>query len=478
MTTNVPSRADHSSVKGLMSQLTPSLKLKFEKLMAEELGLVFTEKDPVWAQNREVLITGGIRSGKSIRLAFKALCKLLDPATRLIWLVGPDYPQAREEFRYIMEWCMKLGLIEDANRDISMPAQGPRTLVTITGCRVETRSAQHPERLASVSPDMIVLCEPGQMSAEVYEMSKGRLLQRRGDLWMGGTLEADLSKPHWQWYEDKANDWFDNGPEDRQRSFTLPTWANLVDYPLGENDPELQHIKATSPEYVWNRRYAGLPTGVQDPVFPFLWSPRIKEDLFRVPEDWTEFAGGAIGVDVGFTLEHPSAIVAVNWDNYGRLWVRECWKGFRVGVRVIQDVVDSFKEKYDIWDGCCDPNQSAVADMLGFAVASGGAAGGIPSSTRFRLANELLESYGLMFDEEGPLMDELWASLRSMGYVNRKNGKRTYERPLGDDLGQALMYAIELLRTDPFPADMTLSMGRTSIRNLGEQRQYVSRGRA
>src|SRR3990167_3815127 len=257
-----PLSKDETSL--LSQRLSPALKRKFEKALARELGLIFDDNDIVWCDAKYVLITGGIRSGKSLRAAFKAFCKALDPSTRLIWLVGPDYIQAREEFRYILEWCLKLDLVArkpNGELEATTPIEGSRTLRLITNCLIETKSAQHTERLASVAPDMIVLCEPGQMSSEVYETALGRLTQKRGDLWMAGTLESDATKAHWQWYEDLARKWFGNMPGHKQRAFRLPTWANHVEYPRGEAEEVLQHAKAELPEYIWNRRFAGIPSG-------------------------------------------------------------------------------------------------------------------------------------------------------------------------------------------------------------------------
>lgn len=750
------------------------MRRKFEKFLAKRLGLIFEDNDPVWCEAREVLWTGGIRSGKSTRLAFRVLCKIMDPSARLIWLVGPDYQQARQEFRYVLDWCLLLGLA--TAKSYSMPMDGPCTLVTLTGCRVETKSAQHTERLASVAPDLAALCEPGQMPSEVYDTVLGRLLEKRGTLLMGGTLEADLNKPHWIWYEDLAREWALNPEGSRERSFSIPTWSNKAIFPLGLADPEIQVIKSKISQYDWDRKYAGIPTGVSNPVFKLLHEEGGSEFL-REPELHLEWVGGAIGVDYGCvplntemltregfkpydelvvgeevavfdpttdrlawgplqaktyyptaplvrieqkgfhftctpdhawavststfpvkkwlrgphssrqfptapvrqvevrrkplnelskwaeilvaapldasdaldcspaeaavlgwlvtdgwmqgawwegkfsailcqknhvdevlrdldesglpyseqkvdkngvrrwrltsgptrelfsrigyrgketlvslvlrmssaqrermldammlaeghgriftqnegpvleafeiaqtlqgnrlnqervhvgawttdkvckrvsvssvkhahprkvipdgygpvwcpttntgfwvarqsgqititgntTWEHPSAIVVVTVDNYQRLWVREAWKGYRVGTEEIRSMVEVFKDYYDIQDGCVDPNQAVLADILGFAVALGGASGGKPTEMRFNLANELLENRGLYFDLNGPNVREVLASMKIMGRTAGVGGRLRYARPLDDDLGQALMYAIEFLRTD------------------------------
>lgn len=74
----------------------------------------------------------------------------------LLWLVGPDYIQARQEYLYLRDWLEQLGLFVKG----TMPTEGQCTLITKTGWRLETKSARHSERLGSVAPDGVVMCEP------------------------------------------------------------------------------------------------------------------------------------------------------------------------------------------------------------------------------------------------------------------------------------------------------------------------------
>lgn len=453
------------------------MRRKFEKALASELGLLFDDDDPVWCDAREVLITGGYRAGKTVRGAFKVLCRILDPRSRLIWLIGPEYFQAQEEFRYLVEWCLKLGLM--GPNDYSMPADGIRSLTTVTGCVVQTRSAAHPERLASVAPDMILLCEPGQMSGEIYDTSLARLMEKRGDLWMVGTLEDSLTKPRWAWYEDLAVEWRDHTDADRQRSFTLPTYKNRALFPLGEDDPEIQQIKATIPDYKWKRMYLGIPQGVDNPVFESMWVDGAKNFYIRqLPED-IAFNGGANGVDYGRTWEHPSTVVVINQATDGTYWVRKAWSGTKVRKSTIIDVCRAAETEFDIWQGCVDPNQAGLAEDLNYHLALGGrSGGGQPTVNRFMMVNELLDNQALFFDIEGEGILDLWASMRAMGYVKDTKGRKRYDRPLGDDLGQALCYAVESLRGQPLEPLLPIDAGVATFRFDGDDYETESNGRA
>lgn len=299
MTTKQPLRG--TDVSSLARALSPSLRLKFERLLATELGLIFDDDDPVWCDAREVLITGGVRSGKSLRLAFRVLCAALNPATQLVWIVGPTYRLAQEEFRYVLEWTSLLGLVDPTDRTaVSTPKDGSRTLRLLTGCLIETMSGEHAQRLASVAPDFVVLCEPSQLSSDVYDAVLGRLLQKRGNLFMGGTLDNQFGRPVYLWYEDLARDWLvNNPPGSRERAFCLPTWSNRVDYPLGRDDPEFEVLRAKVGDYTFNRMYGGRPEGIENPCFPLLWEPDAASYFIARPDPDVMWYGGAIGVDFG-----------------------------------------------------------------------------------------------------------------------------------------------------------------------------------
>lgn len=420
--------------------------MRFEKLLAKTVGLRFPDDDPIWCPARRVLITGGIRSGKTTRAAFKAFKESLVPGTKLIWLIGPDYPQAREEFRMIMEWSASLNLI-DPNIKVSMPQNGQRSMTNIFGCKIETKSGKNPERIASVACDGIVLCEPGQMSSEVYKASLGRLTERRGWLIAAGTLEDDLTKPRWAWYEDMAVQWLKNGPESTERAFSLPTWTNVTLFPKGQDDPELIDIRAHVSDFTWDRSYGGIPQGLENPVFRMLWEPGAKDDLIIPPP--RNFIGGAIGVDYGRTFDHPSAAVVVMEDGYGRYWIREGWTGVKADVNEIVSVVHALEQNYNVHRGTVDPNQAILSELLGYNIAAGGMSGnGKPSEMRISLTNGLLEQHALLFEKGKTGVEETFNSLRICARIKTSMGEYRYNRPLGDDLAQATMYAIECLRGD------------------------------
>ena len=401
----------------------------------------------MWCDARELLVTGGWRSGKTTTGAFKAFKEALNPKTKLIWLLGPDYPQSHEEMRFILEWGTRLDVITS----VSLPAEGSRFVVLRTGCRIETKSARHPERLGSVALDGVVMCEPGQMSGEAYDMVIGRIAEKRGWIVLVGTLEDELNKPRWRWFEDLATSWERHSEGAEERAFRMPSWENLHIYPGGINDPEIQRQRSKLGDYTFRRRIAGEPVGVENPVFPLLWEPEAEREFFHaLPQD-TEWAfNGAMGVDFGASGPgHPSAVVAIRQTTKGDFWVRELWMQPTGNPNEIAAVVESMKLRHRIYFGRTDPNEAVLASILGFNKARGGATGGQPSGARFGIANGLLEDRRLFFDRNGPNVREVWASMKRMQYRQDKRGRLIYAYDPGDDAGQATMYALEELCGEP-----------------------------
>ncbi len=422
--------------------------IDLEKAILARLGLVYSDDDEsVWCTARKIIITGGWRAGKSTRGATRVLRQVLRPNQKggLVWLLGPDYSQAREEFRYLIEWLSALNLLTKQ----SFPTEGSCSLTTKTGWTVVTKSGKYPERLGSVAPDGIVLCEPGQMPEAVYQMSIGRLMQKNGWLLAVGTLEADARHPRWVWYEQKAKEWRNNIPGDGERSFSLPSWANKVLFPEGEFDPKIDELRREYSENMFARRIKGEPVGADSPCFPELWYTDAEERYVRSMSQemaaGLKIMDGALGVDYGATPDHPSTVVVVQQDNLGRYWVRDCWSETGGNNHAIKTAVGMRRKKYDIRKGRVDPKQTWMANEMGLNVALG--SGPAPSGARIGLAAGHLSDGNLLFDKDNPEVMRVWYSMRMMEFAQDSRGMLKFDRALGDDEAQGCLYALEELRS-------------------------------
>lgn len=333
----------------------------------EGLGLVCTPEyaAPLIDDSIEKLFFGGWRSSKTTHECLEAFLAITDwlaealqgnTARRLIWLVGPDYTQTREEYRYLREWLPKSSFVITASDAIEGPRQMTVTHPWAPGFQViiETKSSQHPETLASVAPDLILACESGQLSEEVRDMLRGRSGEKAARIVWGGTVEDDEGHAQWAWYQETAQQWLDS-PDKWSKAWCLPSWENplfrdcrsvierqpsLAQYCPDENHPHgyrdhptIRRWESIYDPYTFARRIAAIPTGVQYAVYP----QTTRETLLQpIPQSSIRgFFATTGGIDYGWA-NHASVLAVVQFTDdprdrqesfvgpKGIAWVREC----------------------------------------------------------------------------------------------------------------------------------------------------------
>ena len=216
------------------------------------------ETDP-----RFMLIYGGERSGKSFNTV-AALGKKLKPNAypeqRTYWIIGPDYLSTRAEIDYIYKVYAKLKLVER----VSMPeSPNQRWAMDLkTNERWETKTSHDVRRLASFTIYGALIVEANRQEPDVWPKIRGRLAEKRGWAFISGTYE-DTS----EWFVDLYEKWHVSNKE-QAVSFSLPTWANMVAFPGGENDPEIEALKASVPLEWFEERYGGVPRKPSNLVIP------------------------------------------------------------------------------------------------------------------------------------------------------------------------------------------------------------------
>ena len=177
------------------------------------------QKQIVYCPKRKILVTGGERAGKSFTSALYAVPRI--PYGRLFWFVGPDYEDAQSEFRYCIEMLGDLGAIR-TQRDVSMPKLGKWQATLKSGQFLETKSSLEVEKISSKAPDGIVMCEAGRQKYAAYLRCVGRTAEKRGWLFMCGTLEQSEA-----WYGEYWEDWQSSLNADGGISFIIPTWDKI-----------------------------------------------------------------------------------------------------------------------------------------------------------------------------------------------------------------------------------------------------------
>lgn len=206
-------------------------------------------------QSRNKLIAGGERAGKSkvnskelLYHWFVDVCS--NKGKALYWLLGNDYEACRGEWEHILEDFQKLEIIKSVTRNID-----PGEIVLQDGTRIITKSARYPEKIATVAPDGILICEAAQIDYDVFLRAKTRLAEKRGWLAMAGTFEQE---EYVGWYREL----FQLGQSYNNlelKSFSLPTWTNIVIFPEGRTDPEILKQEAGMTSERFQERFGGVP---------------------------------------------------------------------------------------------------------------------------------------------------------------------------------------------------------------------------
>ncbi len=207
-------------------------------------------------------VAGGIQSGKSFSVA-KELHKYSVIRSGFGWLVGPDYEQVKAEFGYLMQDCRDLGILDESS--LSFPQRGSarfKLIPEMGAFEWQTKSASDPVSLASFAPDVVVMCEAAQQSHQAFMKCLERVARKGAPLILSGTFESSLG-----WYAEVYEEWMNN-PDPAYRSFSLPTWSNLVSYPGGRTDPKIKQIEGTMPPDLFSERFGAVPTRPSGLVFP------------------------------------------------------------------------------------------------------------------------------------------------------------------------------------------------------------------
>ena len=386
--------------------------------LADQLGIIITPEleEMLFYDCREKTVIGGWRAGKSNYLAFDFLCHIFQeqalniPAenmgqTRrsLFWLVGPDYVQDNEEYRYLAEWGNALQITDF----VSTASEGPREIRFKHNVALQTKSAAHYERLGSVAPVRIGVWEAGQIPDSVRIMLLGRAAEKRADIIYAGTLEDDEGHQQWAWYQELAKAWADDRNSEHA-SFSLPSWANLKVFPGGENDPEILRLKDNFDSHTFDRRIAAIPTGVQFAVYPQLTN---KDGLLTEWPNNRRAIGGAGGIDFGTVHPTAAAIIQVYPDDrdtdagfvgpLGIAVVRECWfnEDDPGDTARLQAARKELANRYKVWNWATDPNERYMA-RSSFATAVSGSEGA--REHRIGLVTARLNLNKLFFDLNGP----------------------------------------------------------------------------
>lgn len=244
-------------------------------------------------QARLKLVAGGVRAGKSRSTAAEFYGELA-VTDGLLWIVGPDYEQCKPEFKYIYETFRAMGFVASASR----PERGSQSMVLINGCRIQTKSSDDAEALASFAPNAILMVEAGQQRWDIYQKVLERALEHNAKVILSGTFEGSLS-----WYAELFERWQGANPEGGA-SFSIPSWTNTKIFPLGRQDPKILALEAAMPEELFAERVGAVPYKPQGLVFKKFGAKHIGR--FPYNPAWPV----ELAID---PAQHTYAVEAIQW---------------------------------------------------------------------------------------------------------------------------------------------------------------------
>lgn len=218
------------------------------------------------------------------------------PFSDLIWLVAVDYDQTRMEFGYMSEAARSLSFTSPELISFPQIKYAPCVMRTHWGTIVETRTLSDLTKFGAKAPDVIIVCEPGQVPEEALPRFYERLSERRGLLLLGGTFEDSQT-----WMAKLWGLWRKWPNEDGGKSFSAPTWCNTHRYPGGRNDPEIKRMYHQMGRALFLERCGGTPVQPTSLVFHGRWRPQlhVQGDLA-----YNEDLGVEIAVDPGYNPSH------------------------------------------------------------------------------------------------------------------------------------------------------------------------------
>lgn len=165
------------------------------RLCKETLGLemnAFQERivgDP----HRFVLNRSAVRTGKSYSAAMRHFpLSLLQKSIH--WIVGPTYDLAHKEFRYWLDFLVKLQA-KIGKKCISsvteQPGAGCLSIKTTWGALVLGKSAANPQSLLGEALHSVILAEAAQLTRDIWERYvRGRLTTTEGYATFASTPDA------------------------------------------------------------------------------------------------------------------------------------------------------------------------------------------------------------------------------------------------------------------------------------------------
>lgn len=264
--------------------------------------------------------TCGRRWGKSVVAAREMLPGLFVPDAWQ-WIVGPTYPLGEKEFRVLYYDIMqRLGLakyvkssynVEQGNMRIQMPWDAV----------LEVKSAQKADSLRGEGLYKVCMSEAAFQPKDVFDMYIRPALAD----FRGGGIFPSTPNGH-NWYEGL---WMLGQSEDSPdyESWRFPSWENPYVYPEGEFDSEMNAIRDSTPEVIFQQEYGAEFTAFEGKIYS-----ELKPEVHIKPTPYNPFWQNFLAIDWGFT--DPTVVLDIMVDPDQRMYI---WREYRATKKTSQE---------------------------------------------------------------------------------------------------------------------------------------------
>jgi hypothetical protein len=226
------------------------------------------------------------------------------------WICSPTYKLGEKEFRIVWNDYQKLGILKYCRKAYS-PHQGDMYIVTPWGSHIEVVSADKPDGLLGEALSHVCMSEAARHNRATWEQFIEPALSD-----LRGTADFPSTPQGYNWYHglyqlgqatNPSNmTTVPRGPNSKPgdpqtriqlyKSWNFPTWENVVRFPGGYNDEEIQRVKRVASKQWFDQEYGALFTTRTGQIFDE-WS----DADHIVPLEFNPYLPNYVAFDYGYS---------------------------------------------------------------------------------------------------------------------------------------------------------------------------------
>jgi len=245
------------------------------------------------------------------------------------WIVGTTYRIGEKEFRVVWDDYMNLDILKYCKKAYSMH-QGDMYIKTPWNSVVMVVSADNPDTLLGEGLSHVIMSETARHNVSTWEQYiEPALSDLKGSadfpstpqgfnwyhgLWMMGQI-ATIAPPtpshdeKWNFAQDYS-------------SWQFPTWENLVRFPGGYDDPEIQRVKRTVSPLWFDQEYGAMFTSMSGSIYDEWDEKRHVIDSY----DFNPLLPNFLAFDYGFA--NPTVCLDIQVDTTKNPPVATVWREY------------------------------------------------------------------------------------------------------------------------------------------------------